>query len=71
MNHAHTPIGIVVPRTAAWYAKHEPTFSDAIAVVRQALWWPPGLSISQPSTEIVQIPITLLQRLTETLCYAT
>jgi len=25
----HTPTGIVAPRTAAWYAKCEPTFSDA------------------------------------------
>jgi hypothetical protein len=35
------------------------------------LWCPPGLSISRASIEIVQIPTTLLQRLTETLCYAT
>ena len=27
----HTPVGIIVPRTAVWYAKREPTFSDAIA----------------------------------------
>jgi hypothetical protein len=67
----HIPIGIIVPRTAAWYAKRELTFSDAIAAVRQVLWCPPGLSISRASIEIVQIPTTLLQRLTETLCYAT
>ena len=33
----HTPIGIVTPRATAWYAKREPTFSDAIAAVRRAL----------------------------------
>jgi hypothetical protein len=67
----HTPTGIIVPRTAAWYRKREPTFSDAIAAVRHALWCPPTLSISRSSTEVVQIPLTLLQRLTETLCHAT
>jgi hypothetical protein len=25
-------------RTAAWYAKEQPTFSDAIAIVRRCLW---------------------------------
>ena len=65
-----TPHGAVAPLTAAWYDKREPTFSDAIAVVRRALWYPPGLSISRQSKDIVQIPATLLQRLTETLCNA-
>jgi len=68
---AHAPISAVGSRTAAWYAKREPTFSDAIAAVRRALWCPPALSMSRPCTEIVQIPATLLQRLTDTLCYAT
>lgn len=66
----HTPVGAVTPRTAAWYAKREPTFSDAIAAVRRALWCPPDLSMSRSSTQTVQIPATLLQRLTDTLCYA-
>ena len=68
---AHTLTGIITPRTAAWYAKREPTFSDAIAAVRRALWRPTDLSMSRPSMETVQIPATLLQRLTETLCHAT
>ncbi len=67
---AHAPISAVGSRTAAWYAKREPTFSDAIAAVRRALWCPPALSMSRPCAEIVQIPATLLQRLTDTLCYA-
>jgi len=32
---ACAPIGAVRPRTAAWYDKREPTFSDAIAAVRR------------------------------------
>jgi hypothetical protein len=66
-----TPSGFVSPRTAAWYSKREPTFSDAIAAVRRVLWYPPSLCISRQGREIVQIPITLLQRLTETLCHST
>ena len=65
------PVGRVSPRTAAWYRKRDPTFSDAIAAVRRALWCPPDLRMSRSSTETVQIPVALLQRLTETFCHAT
>ena len=34
-------------RTAAWYAKEQPTFSDAIATVRRVLWTTPNLPISR------------------------
>jgi hypothetical protein len=68
---AHTPAGVVTSQTAAWYQKREPTFSDAIAAVRRALWCPSDLCMSRSSTETVQIPATLLQRLTDTLCHAT
>jgi hypothetical protein len=68
---AHTPAGVVTSQTAAWYHKRKPTFSDAIAAVRQALWCPPGLCMSRSNVETVQIPATLLQRLTDTLCHAT
>ena len=65
-----TPFGAVRPRTAAWYDKRDPTFSDAIAAVRRALWYPPSLCMSRQTKEIIEIPATLLQRLTETLCHA-
>lgn len=67
---ARAPIGAVRPQTAAWYGKREPTFSDAIAAVRRALWRLPGLTLSRPGTETVEIPVALLQRLTDTLCHA-
>jgi len=67
---AHARISVVGPRTAAWYHKRGPTFSDAIAAVRRALWCPPDLCMSRLCMETVQIPITLLERLTETLCHA-
>jgi hypothetical protein len=67
---ARAPAGAVRPRTAAWYDKREPTFSDAIAAARRALWRPPNLSMSRLSTKTVEIPASLLQRLTDTLCHA-
>lgn len=67
---ARAPISAVRPHTAAWYDKREPTFSDAIAAVRRALWCPPDLSMSRRGTETVEIPAALLQRLTDTLCHA-
>jgi len=65
-----SPVGAFRPRTAAWYDKRDPTFSDAIAAVRRALWYPPDLCMSRQTKEIIEIPATLLQRLTETLCHA-
>ena len=67
---ARAPIDAVRPRTAAWYDKREPTFSDAIAAVRRALWRLPNLSMSHLGTETVEISVALLQRLTDTLCHA-
>ena len=68
---AHTRTGSVRPaRAAAWYAKSELTFSDAIAATRRLLWSTPDLSMSRLDREIVEIPAALLQRLTDALCFA-
>ena len=67
---ARAPVGAASPRAAAWYAKREPTFSDAIAAVRRALWCPLDLCMSRPGTDTIEIPAALLQRLTDTLCHA-
>ena len=64
------PSTAVRPHPAAWYSKHQPTFSDAIAAVRRVLWSPPGYSMSRPGSESIEIPITLLNRFVETLCLA-
>ena len=48
---ARAPIGAVRSRTARWYDKREPTFSDAIAAVRRALWSPPGFIHVPPEHE--------------------
>jgi hypothetical protein len=65
-----TFVACLRPRSAAWYRKDEPTFSDAIAAVRRLLWSAPNLSMSRLDPDRVEIPTALWQRLTETLCYA-
>jgi DDE superfamily endonuclease len=57
-------------RQAMWYRKLQPTFADAIAVVRQHLWTHTHFYMSPAKPEMVEIPGSLLKRLTETLCYA-
>jgi hypothetical protein len=59
-----------VVRPAAWYAKVRPTFSDALAVVRRELWSCCHLAMSESHAEMVQIPRSVLDRLTDTVCYA-
>jgi hypothetical protein len=62
--------GALLVREAAWYRKHAPTFSDALAAVRRQLWQVYDFSTSEKSPDTVQIPRTLFARLTETLSYA-
>jgi hypothetical protein len=57
-------------RQAAWYRKAHPTFSDALAVVRQELWAEGTFRGSTREADTVKVPRELVERLTETLCYA-
>jgi len=57
-------------RTAAWYAKRSATFSDTIAFVRRFLWSHQHFQMSVTEAEMTKVPRLLLERLTETLCYA-
>jgi hypothetical protein len=57
-------------RQAAWYQKAAPTFADALAIVRRAIWSTQTLSMSRNDSDIVKILHALLLRLTETLSYA-
>jgi DDE superfamily endonuclease len=59
-----------VVRTAAWYAKVRPTFSDALAVVRRELWSVCHFSMSSTKPEVVEIPRSLFERLADAVCYA-
>lgn len=57
--------------SAAWYAKPLPTFSDAIALVRRALWPASatfGISDSEP--DLQKVTMSLFNRFIDTLSYA-
>jgi DDE superfamily endonuclease len=56
-------------RTAAWYPKSVPTFSDALAAVRRHLWASANSSYSPGRSDHPQIP-PLLERLARALAYA-
>jgi hypothetical protein len=60
-------------RAAAWYAKPEATFSDALAAVRRHLWastchqnWPAALG----TATMANFPPQCLDFLIQTACYA-
>ena len=60
-----------LPRQAAWYCKSLPTFSDALALVRQHLWSAyPTFRISTDEPDMRKIPQLLFDILVSTLCYA-
>lgn len=61
--------GVAMPvRTAAWYEKKRPTFSDTIALVRRSVW--EGFSRSPSDKDMIKVPRTLLEGFTDALCYA-
>ncbi|HEY0319357.1 MAG TPA: transposase [Pyrinomonadaceae bacterium] len=57
-------------RRAAWYAKESATFSDTMAMVRRYLWSHAYFSMSGKKADMIKVPRSLLERLTDTLCYA-
>ena len=61
--------GLVLPRRAAWYAKPEVTFSDALAAVRRQLWIEQAFSTSRQAQDMATIPRALLNSLMEAACY--
>jgi len=57
-------------RTTAWYPKQQATLSDAMAWVPRSLWRADHVSLSGAQPEVVQIPWSLCERLTDARCYA-
>jgi hypothetical protein len=55
----------------AWYRKRDPTFSDALAMVRKELWAQERTFCgSQSATDTVKVPRASVERLTDAVCYA-
>lgn len=57
-------------RQAAWYPKTRPTFADALALLRHELWAQAISCTSTRQADVVKVPRSLVDRLTESLCYA-
>ena len=57
-------------RTAAWYAKPTPTFSDALAAVRFHWWRRERFRTSRREADMVKLPRRVVQRLSEAVSYA-
>lgn len=56
-------------RKAVWYEKRAATFSDAIGCVRQQIWEGQSFQTSEKEWEMIKIPRSLLNTLTDTLCF--
>jgi hypothetical protein len=67
----HLSAGQPPVQTTAWYVKAQPTFSDAIALVRFHLWTTMQFVNSPAESRFSLIPDSILPGLVETMCYAT
>jgi hypothetical protein len=61
--------GGVRPRSAAWYPKPRPTFSDALAAVRYRLWTSTTFTTSRGHGDVAEIPRATLEQLVQAACY--
>jgi hypothetical protein len=57
-------------RLEAWYPKERPTFADAIALTRRCLWSSCHFSTSSQSHDVLKVPRSFWERLTDAVCYA-
>ena len=57
-------------RTSAWYRKTQPTFSDALALVRRQLWAAQGFATSRSDRDSAKTIDPIVSRLADALCYA-
>jgi len=68
--HDQVTDGACPVRHAAWYPKHDPTFADALALVRRSLWAKTTFCMSPPQDDLIKVPRALVDHLSEMLCYA-
>lgn len=62
--------GALPVRQSAWYVKIQPTFSDAIALVRQRIWRPTSFFTSRSDRNMIKIPRAFFAALSQAACYA-
>jgi hypothetical protein len=58
----------VLPDRVCWYPKTNPTFSDALALVRRELWTSPTFATSRDHRDSAKVPAGLLNRLILVVC---
>jgi hypothetical protein len=63
-------VQLTMPRSASWYAKPLPTFSDALAAVRRELWAGRGLRMSSQTRDISKPSAANIDCLIKAACYA-
>lgn len=68
--HQHADRLALSPRRALWYPKPAPTFADALARLRQHLWFEQAFAMSPENTDMMKTAPPLLRRLVESVCYA-
>jgi DDE superfamily endonuclease len=61
--------GVPSAHGASWYPKERPTFSNALAAVRQEIWTSTTSALSPGDADVVKVPRTYLDRLVQTACY--
>ena len=59
-----------LPSMAVWHAKEHATCSDALALVRRALWAGAALRMSRRPRDLAEVLRQLLHRRTALACYA-
>lgn len=61
---------MLMPRSASWYSKSLPTFSDALAAVRRELWAGRGLRMSSQILDVAKPSGANINSLINVACYA-
>jgi DDE superfamily endonuclease len=69
MAHQHAKRRKLPIRQAAWYHKAQPTFSDALALVRRQIWQHTCFSLVASPSDHSKLPATVQNRLLSALCY--
>lgn len=67
--HQHAKRRKLPIRQAAWYHKAQPTFSDALALVRRQIWQQACFSASGSPADSLKFPPKIQNRLLSALCY--
>jgi len=68
--HQHAKRRKLPVRQAAWYHKPQPTFSDALALVRRQIWQQTYFSTSPSQPDVQKFAAKIQDRLLSALCYA-